>query len=108
MEVLMPTPDHTPASKPAAAQKVAAAAPFIAWPVIGQIELFAFAFAPVGWLPCDGRILPIPQYVVLFSLIETTYGGDGSSNFALPKLAPLGPNGPGYYIATAGSFPPRP
>jgi Phage Tail Collar Domain len=101
-------PDRTPPSKPAAAQKIAASAPVIMGTFVGQIEAFAFDFAPEGWLPCDGRTLPIAQYVELFSLIDASYGGDGSTNFALPKLVPLGPTGPGYYIATAGYYPEHP
>jgi microcystin-dependent protein len=72
---------------------------------IGQVNIFAFGFAPENWLPCDGRILSTVKYQMLFSLIGTTYGGDGASNFALPKLSPLGPKGPGYYIRTGGVFP---
>jgi microcystin-dependent protein len=54
---------------------------------IGQIIPVAFDYAPVGWLPCDGRVLAIDQYPVLFQLIGTTYGGDGQSNFAVPNLS---------------------
>lgn len=55
-------------------------------PYIGEIRLFAGNFAPVGWAPCDGRTLPISEYEALFTLIGTTYGGDGMQNFALPDL----------------------
>jgi microcystin-dependent protein len=71
---------------------------------VGQIEVFAFAFAPSGWLACNGQLLPIVEYQQLYALIGTTYGGDGTSSFALPKLPPLAPNGPGYYIAVLGDF----
>lgn len=66
---------------------------------VGQILLFPFNFAPVGFAFCQGQILPIAQNTALFSLLGTTYGGDGKSNFALPDLrsrAPLAPGqGPG-------------
>jgi microcystin-dependent protein len=53
---------------------------------LGQICAFSFNYAPPGWLPCDGRLLPISQYTALFSLLGTTYGGNGTSNFALPDM----------------------
>lgn len=53
---------------------------------IGEIRIFAGTFAPVGWLFCDGRLLQISEYDTLYSLLGTTYGGDGNSNFALPNL----------------------
>ncbi|WP_051330378.1 phage tail protein [Niveispirillum irakense] len=53
---------------------------------IGQVCFFAFQRPPAGWLPCDGRLLPIMQYQALFSLLGTAYGGDGRTNFALPDL----------------------
>jgi len=55
-------------------------------PFIGEIYLFAGNFAPQGWAFCDGQLLPISQYTALFSLLGTTYGGNGTSNFALPDL----------------------
>jgi microcystin-dependent protein len=55
-------------------------------PYLGEIRMFAGTFAPVGWLMCDGSILPISDYDALFQLIGTTYGGDGQSTFALPDL----------------------
>lgn len=55
-------------------------------PYVGEIRLFAGNFAPVGWAFCDGQVLPISQFEVLFELIGTTYGGDGQSTFALPDL----------------------
>ncbi len=55
-------------------------------PFVGQITTVAFNFAPVGWAVCNGQLLPISQYAALFSLIGTTYGGDGVSTFALPNL----------------------
>lgn len=55
-------------------------------PYVGEIRLFPYTFAPNGWLDCDGRLLPISEYDVLFNLIGTTYGGDGMNTFALPNL----------------------
>lgn len=55
-------------------------------PYIGQIQTFAYNFAPRGWAECAGQLLPIQQYAALFSLLGTTYGGDGIHNFALPDL----------------------
>lgn len=53
---------------------------------IGYIALFGFNFAPKGWSTCAGQLLPISQYSALFSLLGTTYGGDGRTTFALPDL----------------------
>jgi microcystin-dependent protein len=53
---------------------------------VGEIRLFPFNFAPQGWAQCNGQILPISQNTVIFSLIGTYYGGNGTSNFALPNL----------------------
>jgi microcystin-dependent protein len=55
-------------------------------PWIGEIAVVSFGFAPVGWAMCNGQILSISQNTALFSLIGTTYGGDGVSTFALPNL----------------------
>jgi len=55
-------------------------------PFVGEIQIVAFSFAPVGWASCNGQLLPINQYQALFSLLGTTYGGDGITNFALPDL----------------------
>ncbi len=55
-------------------------------PFIGEIRMFAGNFAPRGWAFCDGQILSIAQYSALFSLLGTTYGGDGRTTFALPDL----------------------
>ncbi len=54
-------------------------------PFVAEIRIFAFNFAPKGWAWCNGQILPISQNTALFSLLGTTYGGDGKSTFALPK-----------------------
>ncbi|HSS19887.1 MAG TPA: tail fiber protein [Pyrinomonadaceae bacterium] len=53
---------------------------------IGEIRMVAFNFAPAGWANCDGQLLPIAQNPPLFSLLGTTYGGDGRSTFALPDF----------------------
>jgi microcystin-dependent protein len=55
-------------------------------PYVGEIRIFAGNFAPAGWALCQGQLLPISQYVVLFDLIGTTYGGDGQQTFGLPDL----------------------
>ena len=55
-------------------------------PFVAEIRIFPFNFAPKGWAFCDGQLLPISQNTALFSLLGTTYGGDGKSNFALPDL----------------------
>ncbi len=56
-------------------------------PFVAEIRIFPFNFAPKGWAFCDGQILPLSQNTALFSLLGTTYGGDGKSNFALPEHA---------------------
>jgi microcystin-dependent protein len=56
-------------------------------PFIGQIQAFGFNFAPRGWAFCQGQLLPISQYTALFSLLGTTYGGDGRTTFGLPDLS---------------------
>ena len=53
---------------------------------VGEIRAFPFNFAPKGWAMCNGQLLSISQNTALFSLLGTTYGGDGKSNFALPNL----------------------
>lgn len=55
-------------------------------PYIGEIRMFGGNFAPVGWMLCQGQLLPISEYEALFQLIGTTYGGDGQSTFGLPDL----------------------
>jgi microcystin-dependent protein len=75
-------------------------------PFVAEIRIFPFNFAPKGWAWCDGQILPISQNTALFSLLGTTYGGDGKSNFALPNLegnAPMHPGqGPGLSLHDLG------
>lgn len=58
----------------------------MATPYVGEIRLFAGTYAPVGWLLCDGQVLSIAAYEVLFTLLGTTYGGDGQQTFALPDM----------------------
>jgi len=58
----------------------------MAQPYVGEIRFFAGTFAPVDWHLCDGSLLPISQYEVLYNLIGTTYGGDGVNTFALPNM----------------------
>jgi microcystin-dependent protein len=55
-------------------------------PFISEIKIMSFGFAPKGWTQCNGQLLPINQNQPLFSLLGTTYGGDGRVNFALPNL----------------------
>jgi microcystin-dependent protein len=75
-------------------------------PFLAEIRIFPFNFAPKGWAFCDGQILPLSQNTALFSLLGTTYGGDGRSNFALPNLqgnAPMHPGqGPGLSLHDLG------
>jgi microcystin-dependent protein len=58
----------------------------MAEPFLSEIRLMSFAFAPKGWAQCNGQLLPINQNQALFSLLGTTFGGDGRVNFALPDL----------------------
>ena len=60
-------------------------------PFVGEIRIFGFNFAPTGWALCAGQILPISQNTALFSLLGTYYGGNGTSNFALPNLQGCAP-----------------
>jgi microcystin-dependent protein len=75
-------------------------------PFVAEIRVFPFNFAPKGWAWCDGQLLPLSQNTALFSLLGTTYGGDGRSNFALPDLqgrAPMHPGqGPGLSLHDLG------
>ena len=58
----------------------------MAEPFLSEIRIFSFSFAPKGWALCNGQLLPINQNQALFSLLGTTFGGDGRVNFALPDL----------------------
>ena len=77
-------------------------------PFIAEIKIFAGNFAPRGWAFCNGQLLPIAQNTALFSLVGTTYGGDGRTTFGLPKLQgriPLHPgNGPGLTTRRLGEL----
>jgi microcystin-dependent protein len=64
-------------------------------PFVAEIRIFPFNFAPRGWAWCNGQILPISQNTALFSLLGTTYGGNGESTFALPDLGGSAPMHPG-------------
>ena len=79
-------------------------------PFLGEIQTFAFNFCPVGWAPLNGQLLPIGQNTALFSLLGTTYGGDGITTFALPKWGPIYTANGGTLlscISTQGVFPSR-
>jgi len=75
-------------------------------PFVAEIRIFAGNFAPKGWAFCNGQILPLSQNTALFSLLGTTYGGNGKSTFALPDLqgrAPMHPGqGPGLSLHDLG------
>ena len=62
---------------------------------LAEIRIFPFNFAPTGWAFCDGQLMPISQNTALFSLLGTTYGGDGKSTFALPDMQGNAPMQPG-------------
>ncbi|MFT6147287.1 MAG: microcystin-dependent protein [Myxococcota bacterium] len=74
--------------------------------MIGEIKMFGGNFAPRGWALCEGQLLPISQNTALFSLLGTTYGGDGRTTFALPDLRGRAPvqqgNGPGLQSVQLG------
>jgi microcystin-dependent protein len=75
-------------------------------PFVAEIRIFGFNFAPKGWAFCNGQLLPISQNTALFSLLGTTYGGDGKSTFALPNLEGSAPlqqgQGPGLSLYDLG------
>jgi len=73
-------------------------------PYVGEIRMFGGNFAPVGWMFCEGQLLPISQYEALYNLIGTTYGGDGQSTFGLPDLRGRLPihQGNGFTLAQNG------
>ncbi len=75
-------------------------------PFVAEIRIFGFNFAPRGWAFCDGQILPISQNTALFSLLGTTYGGNGQSTFALPNFQGSGAiqagQGPGLSLYDLG------
>jgi microcystin-dependent protein len=78
-------------------------------PFVAEIRMFPFNFAPRGWAFCNGQLLPISQNTALFSLLGTTYGGDGKTTFGLPNLqgrsamhAGQGPGLPDYMLGETG------
>lgn len=75
-------------------------------PFLAEIRIFPFNFAPKGWAFCNGQIMSISQNTALFSLLGTTYGGDGKSTFALPNLQDSAPmqqgQGPGLSLRDLG------
>jgi microcystin-dependent protein len=75
-------------------------------PFVAEIRIFAFNFPPKGWAFCNGQLLPLSQNTALFSLLGTTYGGDGKSTFALPDMqgnVPMHPGqGPGLSLHDLG------
>jgi microcystin-dependent protein len=77
---------------------------------LGAVNLFPYNFEIQGWMACDGRMLPINQYAALFSLLGTRYGGNGTTDFALPKMdaVPASDGDPlTYQICILGIYPPR-
>lgn len=76
---------------------------------LGEISLFGFSFAQMGWMTCEGQILQITQNQALYSLLGNTYGGSQAQNtFALPNLTGASPiPGMKYYIAIQGLYPQR-
>ena len=77
-------------------------------PFVAEIRIFPFNFAPKGWAWCDGQLMPLSQNTALFSLLGTTYGGDGKSNFALPDMQGNVPihagQGPGLSLYDLGQM----
>lgn len=75
-------------------------------PFLAEIRIFPFNFAPKGWAFCNGQLMPLSQNTALFSLLGTTYGGDGKSTFALPNMVdnvPMHPGqGPGLSLHDLG------
>jgi len=75
---------------------------------IGEIRMIGFNFAPRGWAMCEGQLLPLSQNTALFSILGTTYGGNGTSNFALPDLRGRAPiqagQGPGLSLVALGQM----
>lgn len=76
----------------------------MAQPYVGEIRMFAGNFAPAGWMFCSGQLLPISENETIYSLIGSTYGGDGESTFALPDLQSRVPIhwGNGFTLAESG------
>lgn len=94
LQGVFPSRNDSPDSTPDAAGELLGPEPYI-----GEISWFAGNFAPRGWALCDGQLLPIQQHQALFSILGTTYGGDGRTTFALPDMRGRSPihagTGPG-------------
>jgi microcystin-dependent protein len=77
-------------------------------PFVAEIRIFCGNFAPTGWAQCNGQLMPISQNTALFSLLGTTYGGDGKSTFALPNMQGSAPmqqgQGPGLSLRDLGEI----
>jgi microcystin-dependent protein len=73
-------------------------------PYVGQIEFFAFGYAPKGWNLCAGQLLPVSQNQALFALLGTTYGGNGTTNFQLPDLRSRVPVGSTVGAGSQGNW----
>lgn len=85
--------------------------------LLGVIKLFPYQFEPRGYFLCDGRRLSVSQHTALYSLLGNTYGGNGTTDFALPDMRPVDAAGnkrahnldePRYMIAVMGTYPSRP
>ena len=75
---------------------------------LGDIQLFAYNFVPMGWLLCNGALLQVIQNQALFSLISNKFGGNGSTTFALPNMTSDSPlAGMNYYMCVSGIYPIR-
>ena len=76
----------------------------MAQPFVGEIRMFGGNFAPVGWMLCEGQLIPVSENETLFQVIGTTYGGDGQSTFALPDLRGRLPihQGNGFTVGETG------
>ena len=79
----------------------------MATPFLSEIKIMSFNFPPKGWALCNGQLLPINQNQALFSLLGTTYGGDGRTTFGLPNLTGRTPNhmGAGFTLGQRGGEP---
>jgi microcystin-dependent protein len=83
-----------PAALASALQVISVGAASAQTHYVGEVRLFAFNnFCPADWLPADGRLVPISDFIALFSLIGTSYGGNGVNNFGLPNLVGRAPYG---------------
>lgn len=84
-------------------------------PTLGQIAVFGFNFCPTGWVAADGSLLQVSSYQALFALYGTTYGGNGTTTFGVPRLSVVtAPNSNAtsktmtVCVATSGTYPDRP